>query len=227
MSANELARFMVTGDTGRMGLIRRARDSITPTRTRYREARKAIRAAMCDPAREKAILAAARATLEQKSSDGAASSFVRDDAEKSIDALDALAKMRNQLAGYDYVPAPKDQAPLLISGVEVSVYADMLLHRTSREADQVGAVLLRLTQPEEDETEKAADKRKDMGLYAATLVHMHVTANLCGNREPHPSLCWSVDIQNGDIHAAPKTFLARTKAMENACKFIAAVWDDA
>jgi len=88
-------------------------------------------------------------------------------------------------------------------------------------------LLLRLTQPEEDETDRASDKRKDMGLYAATLVQMQVATNLAGNRAPHHQICWSVDVQHGDVHVAPRNFLTRAKNIENACKFIAAMWDDA
>jgi hypothetical protein len=225
MTANELARFMVAGDTGRIGIIRRARESNTPTRTRYRHARKALRSALCDPVREKSILAAARAALEQMANDPSGTSFTRDDAEKSVDVIDAFTGMRNRLAGFDFVASPKSQLPLILSGVEVSVHCDLLIHRDMKEVPQLGALLFRLTQSEEEETEKAADKRKDMGLYAATLVHMHATANLAGNRTPFHQLSWSVDVQNGEVHVAPKTYLTRAKAMENACRFIAAMWD--
>ena len=114
-----------------------------------------------------------------------------------------------------------------IAGVEVSVYCDLLILREFKGVDQIGALLFRLTQPEDDESEKAADKRREMGLFAATLVHMQVTQNLAGNREPTFSLCWSVDVQNGDVHIAPRTYLTRVKSIENACRFIAAMWNSA
>lgn len=227
LSANELARYMVSGDTGRIGIIRRARDSTTPPRTRYKDARTAFKAALIEPTREKSILSSARAALEQKSVDPAGTSFTRDDADKSVDAIDAFQGMRNQLAGYDYVQAPKSQRPLILAGVEVSVYCDLLIHREQKGVEQIGALLFRLTQPEEDETEKASDKRRDMGLYAATLVQMQVSANLAGNRTSLHSLCWSVDVQNSEVYVAPRTFLTRAKAIENACRFIKAMWNEA
>jgi hypothetical protein len=180
-----------------------------------------------DPVHEKRIIAAARGALEQKADDASSSPYVRDDAEKSTDALDAYLEMRNQLAGYDYQPAPKSQRALNISGVEVSVYCDLLIHRTHKEEDQIGGLLFRLTVPEDDETERAAEKRREMGLYVATLVHMHVAEHLAGNRTPHYPLCWSVDVQNKQVYAAPKNVLARTTSLQNACRFIRALWDDA
>jgi hypothetical protein len=227
ISANDLARYMVATDTGKLGIIRRARESGTPPRARYSDVRKALRAALCDPAGERQVLASARTALEQRAVDRSVSTFMRDDAEKSLEVLDSYAVMRNQIAGFDYVPAPRSQATLNLSGVAISVYCDVLIHRTHREEEQVGGVLFRLTKPEDDETERAADKRRDMGLYAATLVHMHVAANLAGDRNPHFGLCWSVDVQNQELHVTPRTYVSRAQNLENACRFIAAMWDRA
>jgi len=141
-----------------------------------------------------------------------------------MDALDAFTEMRNQLAGFDYQSAPKSQDVLNISGVEISVYCDLLIHKTQKEEKQIGGPLFRLTVPEEDETERAAEKRREMGLYAATLVHMHVTGNLAGNRSVHHALCWSVDVQNRKVYAAPRNYLTRTTSLQNGCRFIAAMW---
>lgn len=218
---------MVATDTGKIGIIRRSRESGAPIRSRYKDARTAIRSALCDPVAEKRILAATKNALEQRSEDPSQSDFARDDAEKSFEALAAFADIRNQLAGYDYAPAPKSQPKLILNGVEVSVQIDVLIHRSYRGAEQVGAALFRLTKPEDDETDKAADKRRDVGQYAATLVHMQLVRNLAGNRVPQHTLCWSVDVQNGEVHAAPRNYLTRATNLENACRFIRAMWDTA
>lgn len=227
MSANELARYMVATDTGKIGIIRRARESGTPVRTRYKDARTAIREALCAPANEKRIIAAARDALEQRADDPALSDFARDDAEKSAEALTAFANLRNQLAGHNFIEAPAKQPKLILAGVEISVHCDVLIERTYRGVDQRGAALLRLTKPEEDETETASDKRREVGQFAATLVHMHLARSLAGNKTPYHGLCWSIDVQNGDVHAAPRTYLSRATNLENACRFIAAMWDRA
>lgn len=218
---------MVATDTGKIGIIKRARESTTPVRTRYKDARTAIRTALCDPVGEKRIIAVAHNALEQKTEDYALSNFSRDDAQKSIEALTAYGVIRNQLKGYDFVPAPTKQPKLILSGVEVSVHCDVLVHRTAKGIDQIGAALLRLTKPEDEETERAADKRKEVGLFGATLVHMHLAKHLAGDRVPTFGLCWSVDVQNGEVHAAPKNYLSRSTNLENACRFISAMWNSA
>lgn len=64
---------MVATDTDKIGIIKRARESTTPVRTRYKDARTAIRTALCDPVGEKRIIAAAHNALEQKAEDYALS----------------------------------------------------------------------------------------------------------------------------------------------------------
>jgi hypothetical protein len=80
-------------------------------------------------------------------------------------------------------------------------------------------------QPEEDETDRAAEKRRDMGCYAAALVHMHVAENLAGDRTPSTEICWSLDVQNRELHSSPGTHLQRKQYLEDACRFIHAMWD--
>ncbi|KAB2910260.1 MAG: hypothetical protein F9K29_25215 [Hyphomicrobiaceae bacterium] len=225
ISANDLARYMVATDTGKIGIIRRAKEAPAAVVLRYKDARSGLREALRDAVNEKRILAATRDKLEQKARDGSVRPFLRDDAEKSIEVLDAFAGMRNQLAGFDYVAAPKQQPELTLAGVAVSVYCDLLIHRTHKEEEQIGGLLFRLTKAEDDESDRAAEKRRDMGAYAATLVHMHVATNLSGNRKPHHTLCWSVDVQHQELHQAPRTYVSRAQNLENACRFIAAMWN--
>ena len=227
ITANELARFMVSGDTGRLGIIRRARESGTPPRTRYKDARATLCNALTDAASERRILREAKTLFDQRAHDSSQSAFIRDDAEKSLQVIKAYQDMRNQMAGYDYVPAPRRQPNLQLGGIEVSVSLDLLIHRSRGQADEIGGVLFRLTQADDGETDAAATKRKDMGAYAATLVQMHVAANLAGQREPAYQLCWSVDVQAGDVHVAPRNFAQRAQNMDAACKFIGAMWGQA
>lgn len=212
---------MVSGETGKIGIIRRSRESKTPQRTRYKDARTAFRAALLDPAGERRILAEAANAFQQRSDDSSISDFRRDDALKSLEAVNAFGGMRQQFAGHDFVAAPARQAPLALGGVEVPVTLDLLIHRN----EEIGGLLFRLTQFDDTETDSAASKRREMGLYAATLVLMQITANLAGNRRPAYPICWSVEVQSQDIHVAPRTFARRSQDMESACRFIAAMWD--
>lgn len=224
ISANELARFMLAGNTGKLGIIKRAREKGAAASVRYSDARDAIRLALCDPAAEIRHLNDAANRFRQREKDSALSNFMREDAGKSIDVLDALALMRNQYAGTDFQIAPRKQPKLVLSGVQVSVSCDVLIHNLHRKEELIGGALLRLGAPEEDETDTAKRKREDMGAYAATLVFLHVQRNLAGGRKAAPSLCWSIDVQSRDIHRAPPRNAARVNELEAACMMISALW---
>lgn len=217
---------MVASDTARMGIIRRSRESGTATRVRYSDVRRAIRSHLADPHRNQGILNTARDTFGQRSNDSSQSDFARDDARLSIDVLDSFGRMRNALGGYDFVAAPRQQPSLVIANVEVPVNLDALVHRSRDGAEQSGGALFRFTKSD-DESDQAASRRREMGLYAATIVLMHVRENLAGNRTPDHRLCLSVDVQCNEVHVAPRTYAQRASNLENACRFIAALWNAA
>jgi hypothetical protein len=89
--------------------------------------------------------------------------------------------------------------------------------------DQIGAAILRMTQADAD-SESAKSKRRDMGLYVATLARLHVEHNIPTDREPANRLCMSIDVQHGDVFVAPDANTRRMNDIENACRFIAALW---
>lgn len=225
ISANQLARFMLAGNAGKIGIIRRAKEKRSAPSIRYSDVRASIRNALCDPVNEARRLQDARALFEQRKSDGTLTPFKREDAEKSIEIIDALSRMRNQYAGTDFLPAPQRQAKLNLSGVAVSVECDFLIQGRGRAEGQVGGALLRLATPEDEETENAKRKREDIGAFAATLVFLHVRQNLAGNLEAKSPLCWSIDVQNSDIYRAPARTASRITELEAACLMIKGLWD--
>lgn len=154
------------------------------------------------------------------------SSLRRDDAAKSMEVLHAVQGMQNQLATYSFAPAPTKQAKLSLAGVEVSVYVDMLVFGASKGEDQIGAALLRMTQ-DDASTDAAIDKRRQMGLYVATMVRLHVDQNIRGNRTAANRLCLSIDVQHGEVFVAPNANTRRVNDLTAACQMIAALWPGA
>lgn len=223
ISANDLALYMVSSDTARMGIVRRAKHPQVPPIIRYRDARGPICTYLSDPARGLNPLLAAEEMLQQRIDDPALSALQRDDAEHSIDVLHAIRRMRNQLAEFDFHQAPQNQGRLVISGVEVSVRADLLVHGAARGVEQIGAAVLRMTMDDAD-TEAAREKRRNMGLYVATLARMHVDQNIHSNRDPANRLCLSIDVQHGEVFPAPNANARRVSDIENVCTVIAALW---
>ena len=226
ISANDLARYMVASETGKLGIIRRSRESVTATRIRYTAVRPPLRSFLADQNRPKSIIHTTRQMFEQRADDASLKDFAREDAKLSIDVLDAFMRMQNQLGGIDFAPAPLRQKKLELSGVAVSVNVDLLTMRTKGSEDQVGGALFRLTKAD-DETEAAATKRREIGVYAATLVQMQVRQHLAGNRKTHHAICMSIDVQCEEVIVAPRTYSQRAQNLENACRFIAAMWDKA
>jgi hypothetical protein len=216
---------MIATETGKIGIIKRARESVTPPRARYADVRRVSRGYLLAPQHDPQILAVARESFRQRADDATQSDYRRNDAEASLEVLDCLEKMRERLAGYTFAPAPQRQPTLSISGVAVSVNLDMLVHRDRGDRQFIGGAIFRFTQPGDDETDNAAAKRREMGLVAATLAHMQVRQNLAGNREPFYQLCLSVDVQCEEHHVAPRNYAAKVANIENACRFIAGMWD--
>lgn len=214
---------MLSSDTARLGIIRRAKFPPTAPIIRYRDARAGISSYLAGPARSLAPLTAARDLLQQRLNDTAATALARDDALHSIDAIDGAARMANQLAAFDFQPAPRQQPKLTLNGVEVSVRADLLVHGTVRDREQIGAAILRLT-VDDAATEAAAARRRDIGHYVATLARMHIDAHYATEREAANRLCMSIDIQHGEVFVAPNANTRRTNDLTNACAFISAVW---
>lgn len=215
---------MVSSDTARMGIIKRAKQSGTAQRPRHKEVRNAIRAALVDPINERRLLAAAYATFEQQQNDASLSALARDDAAVSLEVLNAMAGLKNQIATHDFVYPPMKQPALMVAGVKVTVTLDVLIHGSGTNKEQIGGALFRFTQPEEEDGSRAATRRREMGIFAATLVRMQVAENFANNRTPAYPLCWSIDVQCGEIHVAHRSFQQREQNIENACRFISAMW---
>jgi hypothetical protein len=165
--------------------------------------------------------------FEQRQSDPSMSALMQDDARNSIEVIHGIQRMRNQLGQYAFRNAPQRQAKLVIEGLEISIRADLLVDGANRKGDDlIGAAVLRMTQSGET-TESALTKRREMGLYVATLAKAHVGQNLAGNSLPTNNLCMSIDVQHGEVFTAPNSITRRMNDLTNACRFIVALWPSA
>ncbi len=225
ISANELAKYLISSPTAQLGIIKRSKEVSTAINVRYKDVRKVLKSALIDSVNEKSIINTAINSFYQKSNDSALTSFVKEDSSKSVDVLQSFSLMRNKMAGTDFYGIQSQQPLLLISGVEVSVNCDLLIKKPSAKGDQIGALIFRMTKPDEDESTTAKAKRKNMGQYVATLVRLQVDNSLAGSDAPTNNLCWSVDVQCGDVHICPRTFAKRQKDITSACQFISNMWN--
>jgi len=215
---------MVSSDTARVGIIRRAKNPSTPPIIRYRDVRPVVCEFLADLQRNVNRLVTAEEMFNQRSEDSAMSSLRQDDARNSIEVIHALQRMANQLAPYRFDLAPRRQRKLDLAGVSVSTHADLLVQGRVRGKDHSGAAILRLTQ-DDAETDTAISRRREMGLYVATLARLHAEQNLRLNEPAHNRFCMSIDVQHGEHFRAPESNIRRMNDLESACQFIAAMWD--
>ena len=219
---------MVTLGPGRIGIIAKARDSATIPRAYYSDLRTGLKGFLTSPLRDGGLLDTLGNSLEQRANDTSVSNSRRQEAQLSLGALEAFQRLgKNRLAGYNFLPAARRQEPLSIGGVTVSVFLDLLVRREKAGRVECGGVLFRLSKADEDETEAANSKRREMGAYAATLAQMQVSSMSNGNMIVSPDLCMSVDVQTGDVQFAKKDFAQRAQRLEAECRFAAAMWDRA
>ncbi|MFM9276387.1 hypothetical protein, partial [Pseudarthrobacter sp. NKDBFgelt] len=74
------------------------------------------------------------------------------------------------------------------------------------------------------ETDAALARRREMGLYVATLARRLLDQNNQSDRTPANRLCLSIDVQHGEVFAAPTANVRRMNDLESACRAIAALW---
>ena len=217
---------MVSSDTARFGIVRRAKAPKAPPIIRYRYARQPIATYLSDPNRRINVLVAAEETMRQRQTDMALSALMHDDARQTIEVLHSVQRMANTLGAYEFLSAPAIQNSLTLGGVEVSVKADLMVHGATRRQEQYGAAIFRLTQ-DDTTTDAARTARREMGLYVGTLARIHAERSIPSERVIANRLCLSIDVQHGEIFAAPDATTRRTNDLENACRMIAAIWDQA
>lgn len=223
ISVNELAKYMVSSDTARLGIIRRARKPKKFLVVRYSDARNAIRRYLVEPRFDPEPLREAEKKLSQRALDPSMSPMRQDDAHKSIDVLRRIQAMQEELEGYSFVRPPGHQSKLPIGNVQVSVHADLLVHGSMRGRDEVGAAVLRMTK-DDAFTPTSKEKRRIMGQYVATLARMHVENLAVTGRVPSNRLGMSIDVQHGAVFTAPRHYARRRKELESACVFISGLW---
>lgn len=221
---NDLAQYMVSSDTARVGILRRAKTPNIPPIIRYKDVRPVVNAFLSDNQRSVNLLVEAEEHFNQRADDPSISALRQDDARNSVEVLHAIQRMANSLTQFSFEPAPKRQAKLDLAGVEISVYADLIVTGTLRRAPHSGVAILRMTQAD-GESEAAQTRRREMGLYVATLARLHAEQNFDLSKPISNRFCMSIDVQHGECFQAPESNSRRMNDLENACRFIVAMWD--
>ncbi|MFC7048596.1 hypothetical protein [Emcibacter nanhaiensis] len=224
ISANELALYMVSSDTARLNIIERAHTKPKAPIIRYRDVRPILCNYLSDRDRNVNRLIDAEAMFERRSQDPSQSPLMQNDASNSIDVLHSIQRMSNKLSPFNFSPAPDKQPKLVISGVQVSVRADLYVQANIKGTMHSGGAILRMSQDDAD-TPTAKKKRQEMGFIVATLIRMHLDNTNIGEIPIANKLCMSIDVQHGEAFQVPTANTQRQRNLESACQFIARQWD--
>lgn len=210
-----------------MGILRQAKNPghNKPMIIQYQHARRCISACLQTPTNINRIVAGAVVSLEQRRDDPTSSPLIHDDAIRSIEVIQTFQRTINSLdigaARFDAGPNPS--APLLISGVEVSVWPDAIALTAYRGGTtRVGEVFVRCTIGASGEG--AENRRAEANGHLATIAHMHAVEYLGHLGLAYAPSSMVIDVSRQTVVRGPANITRRVANIEAACAMIAAVW---
>jgi hypothetical protein len=222
LSANQLAEYLGATPTRRVTIIRDAKFPKTAQVALYRDARLAVARHLCAGGGGSDHIWMAIERLTERADEPDASPWVIDDCRRSIEMLEAFARLSNELglARFEFRIVSGTLPHLLIAGVSVSVSISATVHRTSRDgARQVGGLTLFLSKAM---AEDAASPER--AAVSALLCFMFAEECLGHLGVADHKLCLAFDVAGGKVFAAPKGQAKRRRDMGYACAEIARAW---
>lgn len=221
LSANQLAEYLKASSARRKGIIKDAKFPRTAVVAQYRHAREGISKFICSDIRDKTILFSALEALADKESDEDATGWTRDDARRSIEAIQTFQNNMNAMGvdKLDCRPVAGSQPPLIIEGVTISVNLDATTHRPLKGKDMVGGINFLFSKAETSGTARA-DRSKVSSVLALLFAQEHLS--YLG--EADPAICFSFDVMAGKAYPAPRTYKQLLTNMEAACEEVALRW---
>jgi hypothetical protein len=110
---------------------------------------------------------------------------------------------------------PTNQAPMMISGVEISVFPDLVLADSSGKKPASGA--LKFYCP------KSKELDPQVGRWMASFLYFY-RLNIANDSNSHCDYCLIYDVRKNEYYEAGKSCKQLFHNIEGACQFISAVW---
>ncbi len=225
ISANQLAQYLTATPQGRKRIIRDARWQSTAVVARYKHARSAIAACLCDATKSPSTYANQRAALQERL-DAASPGWAKTDLEASIEALDRYNATLNQTGvnKLDCKALTRSVPPLQIGGLKVRVTPDVTISKDDPKSldSRVGAVVTSIAKGENSGT-----RRLEQAKTAAVLVWLFAEKHLATSGTPDRKLCYSFDVFDGALVPAGANISTRINNITAACEEIAHAWSNA
>lgn len=222
LSANQLAEYLKASSTRRKSIVREAKFPKVAVVTRYRYARQSIVKYLCDDTRSLASLFESMADLQTRGQSPSATPWQKEDFNLSAEAVAGFQKALNSLkvTKFDCILALPNQPKLEISGVDISVSADIFTVRDDKDGTRrVGAVVLLFSK-----SEASAKGRAELCRVSALLAAQFAGKHLGHIGAVDPKMCASIDVFSGQSHEAPGSYIKALENIGNACEEVALRW---
>lgn len=181
----------------------------------HKEAREAVKLFFIKEF-EEGIITDCIEALERKVTD---SEHAQNQINASIEGLEAVLDGNSDFnSNFVFEFYEGDNPKLIIEGVEVSVYPDLIIRSISRKVKYVGAMKLHMS--------KSFPVPEEGGKYIAAVLYRFVEKHVKKRGENvKTSHCLSYDIHTDSLVECPAAVKRRWDDIEAACMNIAAIWD--
>ncbi len=151
-----------------------------------------------------------------------ATDWAAGDNSSTADAMDSFVDILDQLPLDDcevIATTGEEFAPLMMSGVAVSVRPDFYVRQTRRGRDYIGALKFHWIKDD------ASTLGEDGGTYVATALYQYLLDHGPDGVTPDHKLCFSIDLFRQSAWEAPISYRRLRTHLEVACEEIALRWD--
>jgi len=223
LSANQLAEIVNASPTRRKSIYVAAKFPKTAIVAQYRDAYDHLVTFLRDPNRTRPNFASQIAGLEGKSDDPSLSTWIRNDAGRSAEALSKVQSTYNatKLGGYDLRKLPNKKPKVVIAGVEISSSASCSVHGKYKGENAVGCLSIFM-----NKSETSTSARMERCRSAAVLSVLYAEQHLKKHGHAIPKMSLSYDVFMGRLVQAPNTYKQRLSNMTNACEDVALWWPE-
>jgi hypothetical protein len=227
LSAFQLADYIVASEVRKISILREAKypDTGGAKIPQYQIAIQGAARFLVSPYHDPAILESASEKLLQRRDDTSLSPWVRDEAKRSLSALQIFARSHNTLGlkKQTFEKPPGNLPPLVIKGVTVNVEPELLVVGVHKDQERIGSGFIRMAQGSGGEA--ATEHRKDAYCLLAALGHMHTARHLKTQGSAHEPFSLVIDVPRAEVYRA-SGLIKRGERIAANCQFIKSLWKD-
>lgn len=227
LSAFQLADYMVATENRKIRILEEAKypDAGAAKIPQYQTAIQCAARFLISPYRDVSILERGSEKLTERRDDADLSPWAREEARRSLGALEKFARSHNLLGlkKHTFEKPPVGLPPMLIHGVTVNVEPEMLVVGVHKDQERIGSAFIRMAAGGSGDA--AEQHRRDMYCLLAALAHMHTARHLKEQGKAHEPFSMVIDVPRADVYRA-SGLVKRGERIEANCRFIKSLWKD-